>query len=453
MAATLPRAQHLSERAVESLAVRQNLGGATMQQYYGTIKAGFILVMAAALLLFSSGSCSLYLLQNLEEASGSDTSGGDEQTGKLVVNINSTGVKTLTPPISMTPARYDVSGNDGNGGSFQENTAASSVTISNLSFGTWTVTVDALNDIGTIIGRGQKSVSVDSGQTSAVDVLVAELDGYGSLDLSLLWPAADTQNPSVQAVLTPSAGSTIDLSFTIPAPGSASCTQADIPKGYYTLELQLLDNGIMVAGAVEIVRIVKNQTPMGAFEFTEINAPGSGVAVDITPENYDPIEVTLSGQLDSIEVGSSMTVSASVPADTGTLGYTWYLNGQSKATGSTYTLGSDLAKGTYRLDVTAITADGSRAGSATHTFQVLAATVTKATLEWDPNSEPDLAGYKLHYGPASRSYDTVIDVGNQTTYTLTGLEVGETYYIAATAYNTSGLESGYSNEVIFDTSS
>ena len=94
-----------------------------------------------------------------------------------------------------------------------------------------------------------------------------------------------------------------------------------------------------------------------------------------------------------------------------------------------------------------------RAGSASQSFQVIAATVTQATLIWDPNSEPDLAGYKLHYGLASRSYDTTIDVGNQTTYTITDLNVGETYYIAATAYNTSGLESGYSNEVILNTSS
>ena len=133
--------------------------------------------------------------------------------------------------------------------------------------------------------------------------------------------------------------------------------------------------------------------------------------------------------------------------------YTWHINGQSMASGPGYTLESDLSEGAYRLDVTAISTDGSRAGSASHSFQVIAATVTQATLIWDPNSEPDLAGYKLHLGPTSGNYDTVIDVGNLTTYTLTDLDVDETYYIAATAYNTSGLESGYSNEVILNTSS
>ena len=71
------------------------------------------------------------------------------------------------------------------------------------------------------------------------------------------------------------------------------------------------------------------------------------------------------------------------------------------------------------------------------------------TLEWDYNSEPDIAGYKLYYGSFSRGYGYVIDIGNLTTYTVEGLAEGETYFIAVTAYNTTDLESGYSNEVIY----
>ena len=36
-----------------------------------------------------------------------------------------------------------------------------------------------------------------------------------------------------------------------------------------------------------------------------------------------------------------------------------------------------------------------------------------------------------------------------TTYTQTGLNIGVTYYLAATAHNTQGLESGFSNEVVY----
>ncbi len=69
------------------------------------------------------------------------------------------------------------------------------------------------------------------------------------------------------------------------------------------------------------------------------------------------------------------------------------------------------------------------------------------TLQWDPNTEPDLAGYKLHYGTSSGTYTTHIDVGNVTTYDVAGLQDGVTYYFAVTARDTEGNESGYSNEV------
>lgn len=73
----------------------------------------------------------------------------------------------------------------------------------------------------------------------------------------------------------------------------------------------------------------------------------------------------------------------------------------------------------------------------------------QVTLSWNPNSESDLAGYKVYYGNPSRSYSTTIDVGNVTSYIVTGLIEGDTYFFAATAYDFSGNESGYSNEVSY----
>ncbi len=77
----------------------------------------------------------------------------------------------------------------------------------------------------------------------------------------------------------------------------------------------------------------------------------------------------------------------------------------------------------------------------------------EATLTWDPpttNADgtplTDLAGYKVYYGTESGNYSQSIDVGNVTTYTVSGLTNGQTYYFAVTAYDTSGNESDYSNE-------
>src|SRR5437899_10243933 len=70
----------------------------------------------------------------------------------------------------------------------------------------------------------------------------------------------------------------------------------------------------------------------------------------------------------------------------------------------------------------------------------------QVTLAWDPNTEPDLAGYKLYYGTSSGTYQFSVDVGNLTNYTRSGLLEGRIYYFAATAYNSSLDESGFSNE-------
>jgi chitinase len=73
----------------------------------------------------------------------------------------------------------------------------------------------------------------------------------------------------------------------------------------------------------------------------------------------------------------------------------------------------------------------------------------QVTLAWDANTELDLAGYKVHYGTASGSYTTSVDVHNIITYTVTGLTAGQKYYFAVTAYNASNNESGYSNQVSY----
>jgi hypothetical protein len=70
-------------------------------------------------------------------------------------------------------------------------------------------------------------------------------------------------------------------------------------------------------------------------------------------------------------------------------------------------------------------------------------------LKWNPNTESDLAGYKVYYGFAHRVYDSNVDVADVTAYTLTGLNAG-TYYISVTAYDTSGNESDLSYEIVKD---
>ncbi|HEX5220637.1 MAG TPA: Ig-like domain-containing protein [Verrucomicrobiae bacterium] len=68
------------------------------------------------------------------------------------------------------------------------------------------------------------------------------------------------------------------------------------------------------------------------------------------------------------------------------------------------------------------------------------------TLAWDASPDASAVGYRIYYGPASGVYTNSATVGNVTSATLTGLVDGATYFFAATAYNSTGDESLFSNE-------
>ena len=69
------------------------------------------------------------------------------------------------------------------------------------------------------------------------------------------------------------------------------------------------------------------------------------------------------------------------------------------------------------------------------------------TLAWDANAEPDISGYIVYSGTGSRNYERSANVGNNTQYTINGLQEQQTYYFAVRAVNQDGLQSGFSGEV------
>lgn len=72
------------------------------------------------------------------------------------------------------------------------------------------------------------------------------------------------------------------------------------------------------------------------------------------------------------------------------------------------------------------------------------------TLAWNQNVEP-VAGYKVHYGAVTRVYTQHVDVGNTLNCPL-NLAPGK-YYFTVTAYNSFGVESQYSNEIVYTVAS
>jgi len=373
-----------------------------------------------------------------------------KNSATLVLNISEQySTKTLVPDFDMAPAHYDVSGSGPNGEGFSVTADTNPVEIPFLDFGDWTVNVSAKNAQNAVIATGSANTFLHVGERKELNISVRPVEGHGTLELTVYWTASDVETPSIMAELIPQEGTTEVLQFTIsPENGTATFSDSQVATGYHTLVIQLCDNGLAVMGAVDVVRIIDGQNTTGVFEFYEVNSPGGEFAITITSEMNDPLEVLLSGLTAEVTVGEVVQIDASVQNTTDEVTIFWYLNGQSAGTGTTY-IGENLQAGVYRVDAVAFSSDGSRSGSATHSFHVSETATKSVSLVWDENTEPDVEGYKIYYGLSSRNYDTSVDVGNQTTCTLTDLDADTTYYIAATAYNTQGMESNFSNEVTF----
>src|SRR5215203_1483375 len=75
--------------------------------------------------------------------------------------------------------------------------------------------------------------------------------------------------------------------------------------------------------------------------------------------------------------------------------------------------------------------------------------VDAAIASWDPNTEPDIAGYLLSYGTAPGDHTNTIDVGNVTSFQFNP-EPGRRYYVVVRAYSTGGYVSEKSSEATID---
>ncbi len=152
---------------------------------------------------------------------------------------------------------------------------------------------------------------------------------------------------------------------------------------------------------------------------------------------------------------SSVTIAGTASDNVALTQVAWTNNlggsGSVAAGGSTASLNFvvSLASG---INVITITATDSSGNTTQRQLTVTYAPAASGsvTLTWDPVTATPVSGYRVYYGTSSGSYQQVISIGNSTTYALSGLTSGTRYYFVVTAVDTSGTESGYSNEVYKD---
>lgn len=269
-------------------------------------------------------------------------------------------------------------------------------------FGMYSVDVKALNAAGEVVLDTKTPVEVEvvSGNTANANVTISPKDGTGSLEIDVLWTAADlSREGTVSATLTPYGAQPKDLtvvstSVTNAGERRVSVDQADITTGYQLLTVELKDNGEIARGTVELVRIADMaKSGKKTYDFRSTNG-GSGVNTQkghinivLNPEMKNPLNIKNDKVIQTAEAGQEITLSAQIVLDdeinaNDNVFYTWY-------DGSTGIIGTKAAKASEKLvatytvpdkqvtDISLIvfTEDGSRAGDC----RMEGVDITKAT--------------------------------------------------------------------------
>jgi hypothetical protein len=82
-------------------------------------------------------------------------------------------------------------------------------------------------------------------------------------------------------------------------------------------------------------------------------------------------------------------------------------------------------------------------------FSALPQPGASVNLAWTGSPSPEATGYRIYYGAASGNYSNSVPVGNVTATNITGLANGVPYFFAVVAYTATGLESAFSNEIVY----
>jgi hypothetical protein len=397
------------------------------------------------------------------------------QTVLVSLIVNAAQV-TVQPKIGLSPSSLVFSATQGGA-----NPANQTVTVTNTGTGTmtWSVADNAnwltATQSGGSISAGVNVAGLAAGTyTGAITVSASGATNTPqTIPVSLTVAAAPVASPTIALsptsfALTAQAGSTtvLNQTLTITNTGGGSLNWTVIDDSNWVVK------NVGSGSGNGTVAISVNPTGLAAGTHTSlitVSATGATNTPQVVPVTLTltaaPAQPTIGLSPTSLAFsgtsgGSNPTSQTIAVTNTGTGTLTWTVADNANwltatQSGSSITAAvnlSGLAAGTYNGVIT-VSATG-----ATNTPQTIpvALTVTAAgsttgsvTLTWNANNEQDLGGYKVYRATSSGAYGAPIATitGNVTSYVASGLPKGTTYFFVVTAFDNSGNESSYSNEV------
>jgi alpha-tubulin suppressor-like RCC1 family protein len=271
--------------------------------------------------------------------------------GSVVLSFSDARARTIIPDVSLVIAAYDISFTRSGYTTVVladvPGTATQTQPVS-LKPGPWTVTANAKNDTGGIIGVATTAVTVNAGHTTTASLTILSLSGNGQLTLFADTSGLVMSAPSLTGSLTPASPPHDPITVNFDMSSGTPSYSHSVPAGSYLLKLDLCDGAEKLASYVDAVLVAANFPTTGNLSF----APKSGfVVVQFVDQIKRAVPITLNGAVPMLGLGDTMTVTASpaVPVDS----YQWYLDGQALtgATSGQVTVESGLAGGDHTLAI------------------------------------------------------------------------------------------------------
>jgi hypothetical protein len=222
---------------------------------------------------------------------------------------------------------------------------------------------------------------------------------------------------------------------------TANVNLAGLLTGSYTATVTVTATGA-TPKTVPVTLTVTGSTSGGTIDFSPTNLAFSGTVGGTNPAAKTFSITNAGGGTLSWTVNDNATWLQLTPASGTTTTETDTIS-------ASVTL-SGLAAGTYNAIITVAASGSTNSPQQIPVSLTLSVTAANtATLSWNASTESDLAGYKVYQGTGSGTYGAPITTLPKTTtsFTATGLQNGTTYFFVVTAYDNSGNESTYSNEV------
>lgn len=269
-----------------------------------------------------------------QSSSDNQEPSGSNQVGSVQLSFLHQTSRTMSPS-NPNIDRINVYGT-GPDEAFEVNTTENQQTFYELAFGEWVFRVTAYNADNIVIAEGVIGITIEQ-EVNEATVLLEEREGNGTFSLTVKWPEDTLISPSLSAKLTPlDEGEPISIDFLFGDSGIYEVGKSmQAMNGLYTLDLELLENGVVIRTWKEAVQILQNQTTSGTIYFEDI--PKTDPVVD--SESTIKFQVNVNKSV-NINLGEDFMLHMSgapilIEADTSeleenaeNLEYQWYVNGE-----------------------------------------------------------------------------------------------------------------------------